>query len=51
VRDRVGEGSERIPLFIGDASSLRAPIEVLIPILYLKGISFEEALVALFGTV
>jgi hypothetical protein len=43
------------PLFVGDFTSLRTPIEsleVLIPILYLKGIStgdFEEALLALLG--
>ena len=55
VRDRVGEGSERIrfssavlPPYARRSKSL----EVLIPILYLKGVStgdFEEALVALFG--
>ena len=55
VRDRIGEGSERIrfssailPLYARRSKSL----EVLIPILYLKGIStgdFEEALVALLG--
>jgi putative transposase len=55
VRDRVGEGSERIrfssavlPPYARRSKSL----EVLIPILYLKGIStggFEEALVALLG--
>jgi len=55
VRDRVGEGSERIRF----SSAILPPyarrsksLEVLIPILYLKGIStgdFEEALVALLG--
>jgi transposase-like protein len=55
VRDRVGEGSERIHF----SSALLPPyarrsksLEVLIPILYLKGVStgdFEEALVALLG--
>ena len=55
VRDRVGEGSERIRF----SSAILPPyarrsksLEVLIPILYLKGVStgdFEEALVALFG--
>ena len=55
VRDRVGEGSERIRF----ASAILPPyarrsksLEVLIPILYLKGVStgdFEEALVALLG--
>ena len=55
VRDRVGEGSQRI----GFSSAILPPyarrsksLEVLIPILYLKGIStgdFEEALVALLG--
>jgi putative transposase len=55
VRDRVGEGGERIrfsstilPLYARRSKSL----EVLIPILYLKGIStgdFEEALIALLG--
>ena len=55
VRDCVGEGSERIrfssavlPPYARRSKSL----EVLIPILYLKGVStgdFEEALVALFG--
>src|SRR5438094_7112520 len=55
VRDRVGEGSERIRF----SSSILPPyarrtksLEVLIPILYLKGISsgdFEEALGALLG--
>ena len=55
VRDRVGEGFERIHF----SSAILPPyarrsksIEVLIPILYLKGIStgdFEEALIALLG--
>jgi putative transposase len=55
VRDRVGEGCERIrfssallPRYARRSKSL----EVLIPILYLKGIStgdFEEALIALLG--
>ena len=55
VRDRVGEGSERIRF----SSAILPPyarrsksLEVLIPILYLKGIStgdFEEALIALLG--
>src|SRR5437588_7067629 len=55
VRDRVGEGPERIRF----SSAILPPyarrsksLEVLIPILYLKGIStgdFEEVLVALLG--
>ena len=55
VRDRVGEGAERIrfssailPSYARRSKSL----EVLIPVLYLKGIStgdFEEALIALLG--
>ena len=55
VRDRVGESSQRIRF----SSAILPPyarrsksLEVLIPILYLKGIStgdFEEALVALLG--
>jgi hypothetical protein len=55
VRDRVGEGSERIRF----SSAILPPyarrsksLEVLIPILYLKGVStgeFEEALIALLG--
>ena len=55
VRDRVGQGSERIRF----SSAILPPyarrsksLEVLIPVLYLKGIStgdFEEALVALLG--
>lgn len=55
VRDRLGEGSERIRF----SSAILPPyarrsksLEVLIPILYLKGVStgqFEEALIALLG--
>jgi len=55
VRDRIGEGAERIrfssailPRYARRSKSL----EVLIPVLYLKGIStgdFEEALIALLG--
>jgi len=55
VRDRVGEGGEHIRF----SSTILPPyarrsksLEVLIPILYLKGIStgdFEEALIALLG--
>ena len=55
VRDRIGEGSERIRF----SSAILPPyarrsksLEVLIPILYLKGVStgdFEEALIALLG--
>jgi putative transposase len=55
VRDRVGEGCERIRF----SSAILPPyarrsksLEVLIPILYLKGVStgdFEEALLALLG--
>ena len=55
VRDRVGEGAERIRF----SSAILPPyarrsksLEVLIPVLYLKGIStgdFEEALIALLG--
>jgi putative transposase len=55
VRDRVGEGAERIRF----SSAILPPyarrsksLEVLIPILYLKGVStgdFEEALAALLG--
>ena len=55
VRDRVGQGSERIRF----SSAILPPyarrsksLEVLIPILYLKGIStgdFEQALAALLG--
>jgi putative transposase len=55
VRDRLGEGSQRIRF----SSAILPPyarrsksLEVLIPILYLKGVStgdFDEALVALLG--
>jgi putative transposase len=55
LRDRVGEGSERIRF----SSAILPPyarrsrsLDVLIPILYLKGVStgdFEEALLALLG--
>jgi len=55
VRDRVGEGAERIHF----SSAILPPyarrsksLEVLIPVLYLKGVStgdFEEALIALLG--
>ena len=55
LRDRVGEGSERIRF----SSAILPPyarrsksLDVLIPILYLKGVStgdFEEALIALVG--
>ena len=55
VRDRVGEGAERIRF----SSAILPPyarrsksLEVLIPVLYLKGVStgdFEEALMALLG--
>jgi putative transposase len=55
VRDRVGEGAERIRF----SSAILPPyarrsksLEVLIPVLYLKGVStgdFEEALLALLG--
>jgi len=55
VRDRVGEGAERIRF----SSTILPPyarrsksLEVLIPVLYLKGIStgdFEEALIGLLG--
>ena len=55
LRDRVGEGSERIRF----SSAILPPyarrsksLDVLIPILYLKGVStgdFEEALIALLG--
>jgi putative transposase len=55
VRDRVGDGSERIRF----SSAILPPyarrsksLEVLIPVLYLKGVStgdFEEALLALLG--
>jgi hypothetical protein len=55
VRDRVGEGPERIRF----SSAILPPyarrsksLEVLLPILYLKGVStgdFEQALIALLG--
>jgi putative transposase len=55
VRDRVGEGGERIRF----SSAILPPyarrsksLEVLLPILYLKGVStgdFEDALIALLG--
>ena len=55
VRDRVGEGAERIRF----SSAILPPyarrsksLEVLIPVLYLKGVAtddFEEALIALLG--
>jgi putative transposase len=55
VRDRVGEGSERIrfsaAILLAKAHQSKS-FEVLIPILYLKGVStgdFAEALVALLG--
>jgi len=55
VRDRVGEGGERIrfssAILPPDARQSKS-LEVLIPILYLKGISTgdcEEALIALLG--
>ena len=58
VRDRVGDGSERIrfssailPPYARRSKSLEEP-QVLISILYLKGVStgdFEEALLALLG--
>jgi len=55
VRDRVGEGSERIRFssaILPPYSRRSKSLEVLIPILYLKGVStgdFEEALAALLG--
>ena len=55
VRDRVGEGCERIRFSSGNFASYARrskSLEVLMPILYLKGIStgdFEEALIALLG--
>jgi len=55
VRDRVGEGGERIrfsPAILPPYARRSKSLEVLIPILYLKGIStgdFEEALIALLG--
>src|SRR3981081_4226152 len=55
VRDRVGEGSKRIRFssaILPPYASRSKSLEVLIPILYLKGIStgdFGEALIALLG--
>jgi putative transposase len=53
VRDRVGQGSERIRFPRRCPYARRSKnLEVLIPILYLKGVStgdFEEALLALLG--
>jgi putative transposase len=55
VRDRIGEGSQRIRFssaILPPYSRQSKSLEVLIPVLYLKGIStgdFEEALVALLG--
>jgi len=55
VRDRVGEGSERIHFSWRFCLLLRADrqsLEMLIPILYLNGIStgdFEDPLIALLG--
>ena len=55
VRDRVGEGSQRIrfsSVILLPYTRRSKSLEVLIPILYLKGVStgdFEEALVALLG--
>ena len=55
VRDRVGAGAERIrftPTILPPYARRSKSLEVLIPILYLKGIStgdFEEALAALLG--
>jgi transposase-like protein len=55
VRDRVGEGSERIrlsPAILPPYARRSKSLEVLIPILYFKGVStgdFEEALIALLG--
>ena len=52
VRDRIGEGKERIRLsstIVPPYTRRSKSLEVLIPILYLKGIStgdFEEALIA-----
>jgi transposase-like protein len=51
VRDRVGEGSERIR-FSSPYARRSKSLGVLIPVLYLKGVStgdFEEALLALLG--
>src|SRR5215216_3865320 len=55
VRDRVGRGGERIrftPAILPPYARRSRSLEVLIPILYLKGIStgdFAEALAALLG--
>jgi transposase-like protein len=55
VRDRGGEGSERIrfsSMILPPYARRSKSLEVLIPILYLKGIStgdFEDALIALLG--
>src|SRR3974390_375993 len=55
VRDRVGKGSERIRFssaILPPSARRSKTLEMLIPILYLKGVStgdFEEALVALLG--
>ena len=55
VRDRVGEGSERIRFssaILPTHARRSKSLEALIPILYLKGVStgdFEEALLALLG--
>jgi hypothetical protein len=55
VRDRVGEGSERIRFssaILPPSARRSKSLEVRIPILYLKGVStgeFEEALAALLG--
>jgi putative transposase len=55
VRDRAGEGPERIrssPAIVPPHARRSKSIEVLIPILYLKGIStgdFEEVLAGLLG--
>ncbi len=55
VRDRGGEGSERIRFsstILPPSARRSKSLEVLIPILYLKGIStgdFEDALIALLG--
>jgi len=55
LRDRVGEGSERIRFssaIVPPYARRSKSLDVLIPILYLKGVStgdFEEALIALLG--
>jgi putative transposase len=55
VRDRVGDGSERIrfsSVILPPYARRSKSLEVLIPILYLKGVStgdFDEALIALLG--